>query len=59
MPPFAAPEPFIQSLPFSRLADRIIASAPKAGGDSRGEGSTGGLGNLLDASVILTKEGSP
>jgi len=36
-------------LPFSRLADRIIASAPKAGGSSRGEGSVlGGLGNLLD-----------
>ena len=40
---------YIQSLPFSRLADRIIASAPKAGGDGRGEGSIlGGLGNLLD-----------
>jgi hypothetical protein len=48
MQPFAAPEPCMQSLPFSRLADRIIASAPKAGGDSRGEGSIGGLGNLLD-----------
>lgn len=40
---------FIQSLPFSRLADRIIDSAPKAGGNSREEGSIlGGLGNLLD-----------
>ncbi|MFQ3173473.1 MAG: hypothetical protein ACI9WT_001329 [Flavobacterium sp.] len=40
---------YVQSLPFSRLADRIIASAPKAGGSSRGEGSLlGGLGNLLD-----------
>jgi uncharacterized protein (TIGR00266 family) len=40
---------FIQSLPFSRLADRIIASAPRAGGSSREEGSLlGGLGNLLD-----------
>lgn len=40
---------YIQSLPFSRLADRIIASAPKAGGSSREEGSLlGGLGNLLD-----------
>jgi uncharacterized protein (AIM24 family) len=29
------PELCMQSLPFSRLADRIIASAPKAGGDSR------------------------
>lgn len=40
---------YIQSLPFSRLADRIIASAPKAGGNSREQGSLlGGLGNLLD-----------
>lgn len=40
---------YIQSLPFSRLADRIIASAPKAGGRGRDEGSLlGGLGNLLD-----------
>ncbi|TGD59454.1 TIGR00266 family protein [Flavobacterium humi] len=40
---------YVQSLPFSRLADRIIASAPKAGGSGREEGSLlGGLGNLLD-----------
>ena len=40
---------YIQSLPFSRLADRIIASAPKMGGKKRGEGSIlGGLGNLMD-----------
>ncbi|WP_175640688.1 TIGR00266 family protein [Metabacillus schmidteae] len=41
---------WIQTLPFSRLADRVIASAPSAGGgDSRGEGSIlGGLGRLLD-----------
>ena len=40
---------YIQSLPFTRLADRIIASAPKAGGNRREEGSLlGGLGNLLD-----------
>ncbi|WP_300487790.1 TIGR00266 family protein [Flavobacterium sp.] len=40
---------YVQSLPFSRLADRIIASAPRAGGTSREEGSLlGGLGNLLD-----------
>jgi len=40
---------YIQSLPFSRLADRIIASAPRSGGNSRDEGSLlGGLGNLLD-----------
>ncbi len=40
---------FLQSLPLSRLADRIISSAPKAGGQRRGEGSIlGGLGDLLD-----------
>lgn len=40
---------WIQSMPFSRLADRIIASAPKMGGKRTGEGSIlGGLGDLLD-----------
>lgn len=40
---------WIQSLPFSRLADRIIASAPSYGGKSKGEGSVlGGLGRILD-----------
>lgn len=40
---------YVQSLPFSRLADRIIAHAPSAGGSSKGEGSVlGGLGRLLD-----------
>ena len=40
---------YVQSLPFSRLADRIIASAPQMGGKSRGEGSIlGGLGDILD-----------
>ncbi len=40
---------YIQSLPFSRLAGRIYASAPQGGGNQRGEGSIlGGLGNLLD-----------
>jgi uncharacterized protein (TIGR00266 family) len=40
---------WLQSLPFSRLADRIFAAAPKAGGKARGEGSAlGGLGRLLD-----------
>jgi len=39
---------WLQSLPFSRLADRIIEHAPKAGGSDRGEGSVlGKLGNLL------------
>ena len=40
---------YIQSLPFSRLANRVIAAAPKMGGKDKGEGSIlGGLGNLLD-----------
>nr|WP_320193744.1 TIGR00266 family protein [uncultured Desulfobacter sp.] len=40
---------YLQSLPFSRLADRIISHAPSAGGTSKGEGSVlGGLGRLLD-----------
>ncbi len=40
---------WIQSLPFSKLADRIISNAPKAGGSQKGEGSVlGTLGNLLD-----------
>ena len=40
---------WIQSLPFSRLADRIIAHAPRAGGSNQGEGSVmGGLGRLFE-----------
>ena len=40
---------YIQSLPFSRLAGRVLASAPQGGGKDRGEGSIlGGLGNILD-----------
>lgn len=40
---------WIQSLPFSRLANRVISSAPRAGGRRRGEGSIlGGLGDLMD-----------
>lgn len=40
---------WLQSLPFSRLADRILKFAPRAGGSSQGEGSVlGGLGRLLD-----------
>lgn len=39
----------LQSMPFSRLADRILAAAPSAGGKRVGEGSVlGGLGGLLD-----------
>jgi uncharacterized protein (TIGR00266 family) len=40
---------WMQSLPFSRLADRILAHAPKAGGSDKGEGSVlGGIGRMLD-----------
>lgn len=40
---------YIQSLPFSRLANRVLATAPKMGGKDKGEGSIlGGLGDLLD-----------
>lgn len=40
---------WLQSLPFSRLADRIIAHAPRAGGSQKGEGSLlGGIGRMLD-----------
>jgi len=40
---------WLQSLPLSRMADRIYAAAPRAGGKGREEGSIlGGLGRLLD-----------
>jgi uncharacterized protein (TIGR00266 family) len=40
---------WLQSLPFSRMADRIYKAAPSAGGKRVGEGSIlGGLGGLLD-----------
>ena len=40
---------YLQSLPFSRLADRIIQHAPRAGGSSKGEGSIlGGIGRMID-----------
>lgn len=39
----------LQSLPFSRMADRIFQSAPSAGGSRKGEGSIlGRLGSLID-----------
>lgn len=39
----------LQSLPFSRLADRVLAHAPSAGGSSKGEGSVlGGLANMFE-----------
>lgn len=40
---------WMQSLPFSRLAGRMLQAAPQAGGKDRGEGSLlGGVGRLLD-----------
>jgi uncharacterized protein (TIGR00266 family) len=40
---------WLQSLPFSRLAGRIISAAPQTGRGGRGEGSIlGGLGRVLD-----------
>ncbi|MBU2884005.1 TIGR00266 family protein [Psychrosphaera sp. B3R10] len=40
---------WIQSLPFSRLADRIIQHAPSVGGKRQGEGSVlGSIGGLID-----------
>ena len=40
---------YLQSLPFSRLADRILENAPSAGGEQTGEGSVlGRVGGLLD-----------
>jgi len=40
---------YVQSLPFSRLASRVWAAAPKGSGKDRGEGSIlGGLGDLID-----------
>jgi len=40
---------YLQSLPFSRMADRILRHAPSEGGSAKGEGSVlGGLGRLID-----------
>ena len=40
---------WLQSLPFSRMADRIYKAAPAAGGGRREGGSIlGGLGDLID-----------
>ncbi len=39
---------WLQSLPFSRMADRITAASPRTGGGGREEGSVlGGLGRIL------------
>lgn len=40
---------WVQSLPFSRLADRVFAAAPNGGGNTKGEGSIlGGIGDFFD-----------
>ncbi len=40
---------WLQSLPFSRLAGRMLKAAPQGGSKDRGEGSLlGGLGNILN-----------
>lgn len=40
---------YIQSLPFSRLAGRVLAMAPQTGRGDKGEGSIlGGIGDILD-----------
>lgn len=39
---------YVQSLPFSRLANRILQAAPKGGGKDKGEGSIlGGIGDVI------------
>jgi uncharacterized protein (AIM24 family) len=40
---------WLQSLPFSRLAGRMLAASPIGTGSRKGEGSVlGGIGNILD-----------
>jgi uncharacterized protein (TIGR00266 family) len=40
---------WLQSLPLSRLADRLLAAAPRAGGRGKEEGSLlGGIGRMID-----------
>ena len=39
---------WVQSLPFSRLAGRMLSAAPQGGGSDKGEGSAlGVLGNIV------------
>lgn len=41
---------YLQTLPLSRLADRIIKNAPSSGGSSKGEGSVlGGMGDMFES----------
>mgnify|MGYP006300248417 FL=1 len=40
---------YLQTLPFSRLADRILANAPSGGGEQKGEGSAlGSIFRMMD-----------
>lgn len=40
---------YLQSLPFSRLAERVIQSAPSTGGQDQGEGSVlGGIASMFE-----------
>lgn len=40
----------LQTLPFSKLSDRVLQHAPSAGGNSQGEGSAiGKLHNLFES----------
>eukprot|EP00549_Striatella_unipunctata_P025890 CAMPEP_0118700584 /NCGR_PEP_ID=MMETSP0800-20121206/16670_1 /TAXON_ID=210618 ORGANISM="Striatella unipunctata, Strain CCMP2910" /NCGR_SAMPLE_ID=MMETSP0800 /ASSEMBLY_ACC=CAM_ASM_000638 /LENGTH=123 /DNA_ID=CAMNT_0006601197 /DNA_START=129 /DNA_END=500 /DNA_ORIENTATION=+ len=44
---------WLQSLPFSRLADRIVAHAPSIGGSQQGEGTAlNPLGGMLDGDGV-------
>jgi uncharacterized protein (TIGR00266 family) len=39
---------YVQSLPFSRLANRVLQAAPQGGGKDKGEGSLlGGIGDII------------
>jgi hypothetical protein len=40
----------LQTMPFSRLADRIIAASPRAGGSRQQEGSV--LGGVLGGALL-------
>lgn len=59
---------YMQSLPFSRMADRILQAAPSAGGRRVGEGSPlmGGFGGKLrkgedekDSNVCVSRLNCP
>ncbi|MCF8000852.1 MAG: TIGR00266 family protein [Halanaerobiales bacterium] len=45
---------YLQSLPFSRLADRILKSAPRISGNKKGEGSVlGKIGGFIDGDNFI------